>query len=357
MLPAAGAVPSGPHPVKAPEIQPDQLLKMHAPATSLGTCSASGMQPGATSVHSSKSSAENFSLPPAQGAPSKNISCLDAGLPEGQDDFSYMSDSSATITYMDASVNSSDDSDKGSVVLPPKRRRGSKRSRMPLSSAPVENMPKPNLTVIFKPQNPEQIITRFNPLTLKAAFEAVVPDGVLQVRPNERLNLLAVDTRSAEVSERLLKIKNIGEIALQAYEPRPNNCGVGVIKGVPTDLDQQDIFSNTPSKGSCQVITATWSVGKCNHERSSCGTEGPQCPNCKKKHESTSPRCRVLRKEKEIHNYKKNNNVGYSSAKAVVCKQRNASSRDSDEKTPVNYTGASKKAFETTPRIDDTDEF
>lgn len=200
MLPAAGAVPSGPHPVKAPEIQPDQLLKVHAPATSLGTCSASGMQPGATSGHSSKSSAENFSLPLAQGAPSKNISCLDAGLPEGQDDFSDMSDSSATITYMDASVNSSDDSDKGSVVLPPKRCRGSKRSRMPLSSAPVENMPKPNLTVIFKPQNPEQIITRFNPLTLKAAFEAVVPDGVLQVRPNERLNLLAVDTRSAEVS-------------------------------------------------------------------------------------------------------------------------------------------------------------
>ncbi|KAH7963119.1 hypothetical protein HPB52_019615 [Rhipicephalus sanguineus] len=304
MLPAAGAVPSGPHPVKAPEIQPDQLLKMHAPATSLGTCSASGMQPGATSGHSSKSSAENFSLPLAQGAPSKNISCLDAGLPEGQDDFSDMSDSSATITYMDASVNSSDDSDKGSVVLPPKRCRGSKRYRMPLSSTPVENMPRPNLTLIFKPQNPEQIITRFNPLTLKAAFEAVVPDGVLQVRPNERLNLLAVDTRSAEVSERLLKIKNIGEIALQAYEPRPNNCGVGVIKGVPTDLDQQDIFSALLQRAPVKSVRR----------------------------------------------------LG-ASENAVVCKQRNASSRHSGEKTPVNNTGASEKAFETTPRIDDTDEF
>ncbi|KAH7951481.1 hypothetical protein HPB52_009798 [Rhipicephalus sanguineus] len=296
MLPAAGAVPSGPHPVKAPEIQPDQLLKMHAPATSLGTCSASGMQPGATSGHSSKSSAENFSLPPAQGAPSKNISCLDAGLPEGQDDFSDMSDSSATITYMDASVNSSDDSDKGSVVLPPKRCRGSKRSRMPLSSAPVENMPKPNLTVIFKPQNPEQIITRFNPLTLKAAFEAVVPDGVLQ-----------------------------------AYEPRPNNCGVGVIKGVPTDLDQQDIFSALLQRAPVKSVRR---LGASENARIVFATE-----------------------KKEIHNYKKNNNVGYSSAKAVVCKQRNASSRDRDEKTPVNYTGASEKAFETTPRIDGTDEF
>lgn len=108
--------------------------------------------------------------------------------------------------------------------------------------------------------------------------------------------------------------------------------------------------------GTCRLQARCSRCGG-NHERSSCGTEEPQCPNCKKKHESTSPRCRVLRKEKEIHNYKKNNNVGYSSAKAVVCKQRNASSRHSGEKTPVNNTGASEKAFETTPRIDDTDEF
>ncbi|KAH7938954.1 hypothetical protein HPB52_002951 [Rhipicephalus sanguineus] len=235
MLPAAGAVPSGPHPVEAPEIQPDQLLKMHAPATSLGTCSASGMQPGATSGHSSKSSAENFSLPPAQGAPSENISCLDAGLPEGQDDFSDMSDSSATITYMDAS----------------------------------------------------------------------------------------------------------------AYEPRPNNCGVGVIKGVPMDLDQQDVFSALLQRSPVNAnVLDTWLVPVgCKR-----GARAAEVT-------TSDPPAELKNHKKEIHNYKKNNNVGYSSAKAVVCKQRNASRRDSDEKTPVNYTGASEKAFETTPRIDDTDEF
>ncbi|KAH6946552.1 hypothetical protein HPB50_013904 [Hyalomma asiaticum] len=143
-----------------------------------------------------------------------------------------MSHSSATITYMDATANSSDDSEKRGVIPPPKRCRGSKRQHLPLNSVPAENVPKTNLTVIFKPQNPEHVITRFNPLRLKAAFAAVAPDGVLQVRPNERLNLLAVNTCSVEASERLLNVTNIGQIALQTYEPRPNNCGVGVISRV-----------------------------------------------------------------------------------------------------------------------------
>ncbi|KAH6939775.1 hypothetical protein HPB50_021579 [Hyalomma asiaticum] len=206
MLPAAGAVPSGPHPVQIPEIR-DQYLQVPA-YTSCGTSSGTGMPPD---------------------SPSKRISCLDVSLPDGQDDFSDMSDSFATITYMDATGNSSHDSEKRSVITPPKRCRGSKRLHLPLNSAPAENVPKSNLTVIFKPHNPEHVITRFNPLRLKAAFEAVAPDGVLQVRLNERLNLLAV----GEASERLLK----------AYEPRRNNCGVGVIKRVPVDLDQQDTLS------------------------------------------------------------------------------------------------------------------
>ncbi|KAH6947565.1 hypothetical protein HPB50_020080 [Hyalomma asiaticum] len=294
-----------------------------------------------------------------------------------------MSDSSATITYMDATANSSGDSEKRSVIPPPKRCRGSKRLHLPLNSVPAENVPKSHLTVIFKPQNPEHVITRFNPLRLKAAFEAVAPDGVLQVRPNERLNLLAVDTRSVEASERLLKVTNIGEIALHAYEPRPNNCGVGVIEGVPVNLDQQDIFSallqRAPVKSvrrlgtseNVRIVFATETAAeyivlgctryrvfkyiecprqcsKCqrfghvadacplpmrcprcggNHDRSSCATEQLQCPNCKKQHESTSSRCRVLRKEKEIHNYKMNHNVVYISAKAAINEKRKAASR------------------------------
>ncbi|KAH6919404.1 hypothetical protein HPB50_029608 [Hyalomma asiaticum] len=357
MLPAAGAVPSGPHPVQVPEIRPDRHLQMPASA-SCGTSSGTEMPPGAVINHSSKSPAES-SLLPAQVSPSKRISCLDVSLPDGQDDFSDMSDSPATTTYMDATANSTDDSEMRSVIPPPQRCRGSKRLHLSLSSVPADNVPKSNLTVIFKPQNPEHVITRFNPLRLKAAFQAVAPDGVLQVRPKERLNLLAADTRSVEASERLLKVTNIGEIALQAYEPLPNNCGVRVIKGVPVDLDQQDIFSallqRAPVKSvrrlgtseNVRTVFATETApeyivlgytryrvfkyiecprqcskcqrfghvaGACrlpvrcprcggNHDRSSCATEQLQCPNCKKQHESTSSQCCVLHKEKEIHNY------------------------------------------------------
>ncbi|KAH7939888.1 hypothetical protein HPB52_018834 [Rhipicephalus sanguineus] len=247
MIPARGAGPPGPPPTKPPELQPgttpDQPQQMLAAVTNIGSTSGAGLQPPTATGQNYTPSFANLSLPPGQGPPMETISCLDVNLPEGQDeDFSDTSESSATITYMDATAISSD-SEKHIDVPPVKRCRGSKRSLMLPNSLPAENTPKPNLTIIFKPRNPEQIITGFNPLALKTAFEEAAPDGVLQVRPNERLNLLAVDTRHAEASERLLKVSSIAGVLVQAYEPRPANCGVGVIKGVPVDLDQADILA------------------------------------------------------------------------------------------------------------------
>ncbi|KAH6935039.1 hypothetical protein HPB50_002994 [Hyalomma asiaticum] len=94
-----------------------------------------------------------------------------------------------------------------------------------------------------------------------------------------------------------------------------------------------------------------------NHDRSSCATEQLQCPNCKKQHESTSSRCRVLRKEKEIHNYKINHNVGYISAMAAIYEKRKAASRSSNDGTTVSCKDACKTASENPPRIEDTEEF
>ncbi|KAH6944981.1 hypothetical protein HPB50_006557 [Hyalomma asiaticum] len=94
-----------------------------------------------------------------------------------------------------------------------------------------------------------------------------------------------------------------------------------------------------------------------NHDRFFCATEQLQCPNCKKQHESTSSRCRVLRKEKEIHNDKMNHNVGYISAKAAIYEKRKAASRGSNDGTTVSYKDACKTAPENPPRIEDTEEF
>ncbi|KAH7955273.1 hypothetical protein HPB52_000077 [Rhipicephalus sanguineus] len=412
MIPARGAGPPGPPPTKPPELQPgttpDQPQQMLAAVTNVGSISGAGLQPPTATGQNYTPSFANLSLPPGQGPPMETISCLNVNLPEGQDeDFSDTSESSATITYMDATVISSD-SQKHIDVPPVKRCRGSKRSLMLPNSLPAENTPKPNLTIIFKPRNPEQIITRFNPLALKTAFEEAAPDGILQVRPNERLNLLAVDTRHAEASERLLKVSSIAGVLVQAYEPRPANCGVGVIKGVPVDLDQADILAallqrapvrslrRLGSSENVRIVFVTESApeyvilgytryrvykyveaprqctkcqrfghvaGACrlqarcsrcggNHDRSACGNEEPQCPNCRKKHESTSTRCPILRKEKQIHNYKMNNNIGYQSAKDAV-RQQQKPRGGGQVMTPTADKGTPKNP----PRIDDTNDF
>ncbi|KAH7955562.1 hypothetical protein HPB52_001368 [Rhipicephalus sanguineus] len=413
MIPARGAAPPGPHPTKPPELQPGttphQAQQMQAAAASTGALSGAGLQlPTATGQNYTPSSANN-SLPPGQGPPIETISCLDVNLPVGQDDdFSDMSESSATVTYMDATALSSDGSEKHIDAPPVKRCRGSKRSLMLPNSVPAENTPKPNLTIIFKPRNAEQVITRFNPLALKTAFEETAPDGVLQVRPNERLNLLAVDTRNADASERLLKISSIAGVLVQAYEPRPSNCGVGVIKGVPVDLDQADILAallqRAPVRSvrrlgtseNVRIVFVTESApeyvilgytryrvykyieaprqctkcqrfghvaGACrlqarcsrcggNHDRSACGNEEPQCPNCTKKHESTSTHCPILRKEKRIHNYKVENNVGYQMAKDAVRQKQKPRGGGQAMMPPVD-----KEMPSNLPRIDDINEF
>ncbi|KAL3197812.1 hypothetical protein MRX96_044712 [Rhipicephalus microplus] len=46
-----------------------------------------------------------------------------------------------------------------------------------------------------------------------------------------------------DASERLLKMSSIAEVLVRAYEPRPRNCAVGVIKGIPVNLDQADILA------------------------------------------------------------------------------------------------------------------
>ncbi|KAH7932212.1 hypothetical protein HPB51_029445 [Rhipicephalus microplus] len=315
MIPARGAVPQGPNPPKPPEFKPgttpDRAHRMDVAAISIETTRGAGQQPPTATGQRYTPYSSNISLQPDQDPPMERVSCLAINLPEGpDDDFSDMSKYSATITYMDATTPSSNGSKKDVHVPHNKRCRGSKRSHMPPNSLPAENTLKPDLTIIFKPKNPEDVITRLNQLALKTAFEeGCSSDGVLQVRPNERLNLLAVDTRNADASERLLKISSIAEVLVQAYEPRRSNITVGVIKGVPVDLDQADILAALLQRAPVR-LQARCSRCSGNHDRSSWENEEPQGPNCKKKHESTSAHCLILRKEKRIHNYKVENNVG-----------------------------------------------
>ncbi|KAL3196582.1 hypothetical protein MRX96_015442 [Rhipicephalus microplus] len=410
MIPARAAVHQGPHPPKPPELQPcttpDQARQMEVAAISIGTSLGAGQQPPTATGQGYTTYSANLSLQPGQGPPMERVSCLDTNLPEGpDDDFSDMSESSVTITYMNATAPSSNGSEKHVDVPPNKRCRGSKRSHMPPNSPPSENTPKPkpNLTIIFKAKNPEHVITRLNPLALKAAFEEAAPDGVLQVRPNERLNLLAVDARSADASERLLKISSIVEVLATTEQLRSRRH-----QGSPVNLDQADILAAllqrapvrsvrrlvasenirivfvaksapehvilgytqyrvhkyieaprqcTKCQRFGQVAGACRLQARCsrcggNGDRSSCENEEPQCPNCKKNMNPTSTHCPILRKEKRIHNYKVENKVGYRMTKDAVHHQQKLRSGDQEMIPTVD-----KRTSANPPRVDDTTEF
>ncbi|KAH8022801.1 hypothetical protein HPB51_005166 [Rhipicephalus microplus] len=166
MIPARAAAHQGPHPPKPPELQPgttpDQARQMEVAAISIGTSPGAGQQPPTATGQRYTPYSANLSLQPGQGPPMERVSCLDINLPEGpDDDFSDMSESSVTITYMDATAPSSNGSEKHVDVPPKKRCRGSKRSHMPPNSLPAENtpQPKPNFTIIFNAKTPEHVIT------------------------------------------------------------------------------------------------------------------------------------------------------------------------------------------------------
>ncbi|XP_077531014.1 uncharacterized protein LOC144143072 [Haemaphysalis longicornis] len=271
-------------------------------------------------------------------------------------------------------ISDSEESDKF-CPLPNKRRRDSSQCQQAAENHVTAHPSRGGLIVIIKPTDPSKLITRFNPLAVKTALESVAPGGVLQVRPNYRLNLLAVDTRNTVFTERLLKITTIAKIPVHAYQPHPRNCGMGVIRGVVTDLSDSDIadalrqrvairsirrlgqksqsvlivfatestpehviigytryrvfeYRETPRQCTkCQrfghvaaACTFTMRCARCaeNHDRSTCGVNDPRCANCTKQHESTSFSCPVRRKENAITRVKTANKTDYKSAKAIV---------------------------------------
>lgn len=230
------------------------------------------------------------------------------------------------------------------------------------------------LTVILKPVDPCQLITKINPLKLHEKLESIAPDGVLQVRPNPRLNLLALDTRNTESTKAFLAVTAIGPISVQAYEPCSSNLATGVIHGVPHDVSDQDLLVairatapvkcvrrlgpsesvklnfNTETapayiilghtrykvqrfdakplqchncfgfghvKSTCRKSTCCSNCGG-HHERKDCTTECPRCINCGKQHESSSTHCPSYKREQTIQQHKLQNKIDYPSARLAV---------------------------------------
>lgn len=250
-----------------------------------------------------------------------------------------------------------------------KRRHGSNSSEDTIITQPGYN-----LTVIVKPNDPTTIITNMNPLVLKQKLDSLAPDGVIQIRPNYRLNLLAIDARNVESTKALLQLKNLGTVQVQTYEPPPPSASVGIIRGVSADIEDADLLAAMREKASViqvrrlgkseivKLVFATKSspeyvtaghtrykvlpylekprqCPKCNrfghiastclkaqrcsrcggdHGVNECAAEQPKCANCKKRHDATSKVCAIYKVERQISNYKSSKNVNYTSAKSAI---------------------------------------
>lgn len=70
--------------------------------------------------------------------------------------------------------------------------------------------------MILKPKETRKSITKYNFLKLKDTSEGIAPEGVILVRPNRRLNVLALGTRNIESTKTLLKLTSLGGIAVYA---------------------------------------------------------------------------------------------------------------------------------------------
>lgn len=64
---------------------------------------------------------------------------------------------------------------------------------------------------------------------------------VTEIRPNHRLNLLALDTRNQESTKTLLYIKRLCGIEVLVYEPQSQASAVGIIRNVDYDISDADL--------------------------------------------------------------------------------------------------------------------
>ncbi|KAM7284017.1 hypothetical protein ISCGN_001120 [Ixodes scapularis] len=153
-----------------------------------------------------------------------------------------MSSASSTVFYYESI---SDELDANSapfqLVQNRKKRKASTSSESSDKTVKTMNHTDPHLTVIVRPKDPDKLIATINPKKIQEKLDMAAPDGVIVVRPNRRLNVLAIDIRNRDATKALLALTTLDGIALLAYEPLPRESAAGVIYEVPADLTEVEL--------------------------------------------------------------------------------------------------------------------
>ncbi|KAG0432796.1 hypothetical protein HPB47_020500 [Ixodes persulcatus] len=153
-----------------------------------------------------------------------------------------MSSTSSTVTYYESI------SDELEANLSPfqlvqnrKRRKASTSSESSDKTIKTMNRTDLHLTAIDKPKDPDKVIATINTKKIQEKLDMAAPDGVILVRPNRRLNVLAIYTRNRDATKVLLALTTLDGIAVLAYEPLPRESAAGVIYEVPADLTEVEL--------------------------------------------------------------------------------------------------------------------
>lgn len=247
-----------------------------------------------------------------------------------------------------------------------------------------------SLTVIFGPMDVEKKLTSLNSLRVTEALEKISPECVLQVRYNERMNLIAVDARNGHAAQSLGTIKELCGIPVRSYTPPSGQTSTGVIRDVDVDVTQEELdqhlrsdvkiatirrlgrsrtvkvvfhgntlpshvflgyvrhpvgdFKNKPlqchncggfghKKIACRRTRA---CGRCaeNHDASTaeCHSSTLKCVNCGGSHEATAHVCPKWQQQQTIVSYSKKTSVGFREARSAVAKNETKNATESEVK-------------------------
>ncbi|KAG0434963.1 hypothetical protein HPB47_018760 [Ixodes persulcatus] len=104
-----------------------------------------------------------------------------------------------------------------------------------------------SLTVIFVPTKEGDRISSLSSLKLTDGLDLLCPECIVQIRPNERLNLIAVDVRNGFTTRTLLKCTRLCGLPVKAYEGLADPTVEGVIKNVDAALPEAKIAGRLQS--------------------------------------------------------------------------------------------------------------
>ncbi|KAG0442878.1 hypothetical protein HPB47_015525 [Ixodes persulcatus] len=287
------------------------------------------------------------------------------------------------------------DTDQGEWYDAKTSKKRKKNSSSSKSGDTVTNSPTTTvgLTVIFVPAVENQKITAISSLKLSVALEQMCPECIHEIRPNSRLNLIAVDTRNGQTTRALLACTQICGLKVRAYEPVPRHFAVGVIKDVDTSLSDAEIEQHVRSPegrvarirrlGQSSIVKIALSettlpsfvyLGHVRHpvtpfkERpiqcrkcceyghreanckrppicSCCGeahdgndtcSGQEKCANCSQAHAATSSSCPKWQRESETRSYARKQADDFRAARSAVLQQKETKQTAEIEQRPLH---------------------